>query len=141
ADRDSENSSTYHLSTYDPRQSHQAQETGQQGGDREFDSGDVSAVHGRESSTTGLALWVGGTQSVGNPSSCSCKIMSTISAASVEATPAIEGAQEKKPLKPCCACPETKKARDACIIEKGEERCTNLIEAHKECMRALGFKI
>uniref|UniRef100_A0AAR2LXR8 Cytochrome c oxidase copper chaperone n=1 Tax=Pygocentrus nattereri TaxID=42514 RepID=A0AAR2LXR8_PYGNA len=72
---------------------------------------------------------------------CSCKIMSTISAASVEATPAIEGAQEKKPLKPCCACPETKKARDACIIEKGEERCTNLIEAHKECMRALGFKI
>ncbi|XP_036415896.1 cytochrome c oxidase copper chaperone [Colossoma macropomum] len=72
---------------------------------------------------------------------CSCKIMSTISAASVEATPAIEGAQEKKPLKPCCACPETKKARDACIIEKGEERCTDLIEAHKECMRALGFKI
>ncbi|KAG9271356.1 cytochrome c oxidase copper chaperone [Astyanax mexicanus] len=69
------------------------------------------------------------------------KIMSTISAASVEAAPAIEGAQEKKPLKPCCACPETKKARDACIIEKGEESCTNLIEAHKECMRALGFKI
>ncbi|XP_072541260.1 cytochrome c oxidase copper chaperone [Salminus brasiliensis] len=67
--------------------------------------------------------------------------MSTVSAASVEPTPAVEGAQEKKPLKPCCACPETKKARDACIIEKGEESCTNLIEAHKECMRALGFKI
>uniref|UniRef100_A0A8D0F6B7 Cytochrome c oxidase copper chaperone n=1 Tax=Strix occidentalis caurina TaxID=311401 RepID=A0A8D0F6B7_STROC len=47
----------------------------------------------------------------------------------------------KKPLKPCCACPETKKARDACIIEKGEENCGHLIEAHKECMRALGFKI
>ncbi|PKK30497.1 cytochrome c oxidase copper chaperone [Columba livia] len=43
--------------------------------------------------------------------------------------------------KPCCACPETKKARDACIIEKGEENCGHLIEAHKECMRALGFKI
>lgn len=27
------------------------------------------------------------------------------------------------------------------IIEKGEESCTDLIEAHKECMRALGFKI
>ncbi|XP_066497182.1 cytochrome c oxidase copper chaperone isoform X2 [Hoplias malabaricus] len=67
--------------------------------------------------------------------------MSTVSAASVEATPAIEGAQDKKPLKPCCACPETKKARDTCIIEKGEENCTDLIEAHKECMRALGFKI
>ncbi|XP_028937273.1 cytochrome c oxidase copper chaperone [Ornithorhynchus anatinus] len=47
----------------------------------------------------------------------------------------------KKPLKPCCACPETKKVRDACIIEKGEEHCGQLIEAHKECMRALGFKI
>ncbi|KAB0347677.1 hypothetical protein FD754_012534 [Muntiacus muntjak] len=40
--------------------------------------------------------------------------------------PAPSGSQEKKPLKPCCACPETKKARDA---------------SHKECMRALGFKI
>ncbi|KAK2905143.1 hypothetical protein Q8A67_006942 [Cirrhinus molitorella] len=67
--------------------------------------------------------------------------MSSLSAASVEASPAIEGAEQKKPLKPCCACPETKKARDACIIEKGEESCTHLIEAHKECMRALGFKI
>ncbi|XP_020776063.1 cytochrome c oxidase copper chaperone [Boleophthalmus pectinirostris] len=62
--------------------------------------------------------------------------MSSLSAASVE--PVVE---EKKPLKPCCACPETKKVRDACIIEKGEENCTQLIEAHKECMRALGFKI
>ncbi|XP_040107127.1 cytochrome c oxidase copper chaperone [Oryx dammah] len=57
------------------------------------------------------------------------------------ASPAPSESQEKKPLKPCCACPETKKARDACIIEKGEEQCGHLIEAHKECMRALGFKI
>ena len=27
--------------------------------------------------------------------------------------------QEKKKLKICCACPETKAARDACVIEKG----------------------
>ncbi|KAI7808576.1 cytochrome c oxidase copper chaperone [Triplophysa rosa] len=67
--------------------------------------------------------------------------MSNLSAASVETAPAIEGTEKKKPLKPCCACPETKKTRDACIIEKGEENCTSLIEAHKECMRALGFKI
>ncbi|XP_055424268.1 cytochrome c oxidase copper chaperone [Bubalus kerabau] len=59
----------------------------------------------------------------------------------VAASPASSESQEKKPLKPCCACPETKKARDACIIEKGEEQCGHLIEAHKECMRALGFKI
>ncbi|TKS67697.1 Cytochrome c oxidase copper chaperone [Collichthys lucidus] len=65
--------------------------------------------------------------------------MSTLSAASVES--AAEVTEQKKPLKPCCACPETKKVRDACIIEKGEEQCTQLIEAHKDCMRALGFKI
>ncbi|XP_018335215.1 cytochrome c oxidase copper chaperone-like [Agrilus planipennis] len=49
--------------------------------------------------------------------------------------------EQPKKLKPCCACPETKKARDACIIENGEENCTHLIEAHKECMRKLGFNI
>ena len=79
-----------------------------------------------------------------------------------------------KKLKPCCACPETKRPRDECIMEKvsimsddlngpnrserllslvqralkiinvcqkGEENCGELIEAHKACMRALGFKI
>jgi len=46
-----------------------------------------------------------------------------------------------KPLKPCCVCPETKKVRDACIMEKGEENCGDLIEAHKQCMRDLGFRI
>ncbi|KAM9805192.1 cytochrome c oxidase copper chaperone [Neosynchiropus ocellatus] len=66
--------------------------------------------------------------------------MSTLSAASVE-TPVGAQEMEKKPLKPCCACPETKKVRDACIIEKGEEKCSELIEAHKDCMRQLGFKI
>lgn len=46
-----------------------------------------------------------------------------------------------KKLKACCACPETKKARDACIMEKGEANCKDLIEAHKECMRKMGFNI
>lgn len=44
-------------------------------------------------------------------------------------------------LKPCCACPETKRPRDECIMENGEEACADLIEAHKVCMRSLGFKI
>nr|XP_043875228.1 cytochrome c oxidase copper chaperone [Solea senegalensis] len=66
--------------------------------------------------------------------------MSTVSAASVDSAPATQCA-EPKPLRPCCACPETKKVRDACIIEKGEDQCSELIEAHKDCMRALGFKI
>ncbi|XP_041439114.1 COX17 homolog, cytochrome c oxidase assembly protein b isoform X1 [Xenopus laevis] len=65
--------------------------------------------------------------------------MSSLAAASCESQSS--ESQEKKPLKPCCACPETKKARDACIIEKGEENCQHLIEAHKECMRSLGFKV
>ena len=52
-----------------------------------------------------------------------------------------ESQDKKPPMKPCCACPETKQPRDACIIEKGEENCQDLIEAHKKCMRDLGFKI
>ncbi|XP_054642421.1 cytochrome c oxidase copper chaperone [Dunckerocampus dactyliophorus] len=67
--------------------------------------------------------------------------MSTVSAASMEPASVTQGSEVKKPLRPCCACPETKKVRDACIIEKGEEKCTELIEAHKDCMRQLGFKI
>ncbi|XP_069011158.1 cytochrome c oxidase copper chaperone [Embiotoca jacksoni] len=67
--------------------------------------------------------------------------MSSLSAASVESAAVTESTEQKKPLRPCCACPETKKVRDVCIIEKGEEKCTDLIEAHKDCMRALGFKI
>jgi len=59
--------------------------------------------------------------------------------AEAASTPAIE---EKKPAcKPCCACPETRKIRDACIIENGEENCSKEIEAHKECMRQMGFKV
>uniref|UniRef100_A0A1I7VM24 Cytochrome c oxidase copper chaperone n=2 Tax=Loa loa TaxID=7209 RepID=A0A1I7VM24_LOALO len=46
----------------------------------------------------------------------------------------------KKP-KPCCACPETKKARDECMILFGEEHCGELIEAHKKCMRQYGYEV
>ena len=33
------------------------------------------------------------------------------------------------------------KARDACIVEKGEAHCGDLVEAHKVCMRKLGFEV
>ncbi|RKP11092.1 cytochrome C oxidase copper chaperone-domain-containing protein [Thamnocephalis sphaerospora] len=47
-----------------------------------------------------------------------------------------------KPLKPCCSCPETKRARDECMLRTGdEEACATLIEAHKQCLRDLGFKM
>ncbi|KAI9561448.1 cytochrome c oxidase assembly protein [Daphnia sinensis] len=55
-----------------------------------------------------------------------------------EKSPTEEGA---KKLKPCCACPETKRARDQCIIENGEENCASLIQDHLTCMRKLGFNI
>ncbi|KAF8839855.1 cytochrome C oxidase copper chaperone [Paxillus ammoniavirescens] len=46
-------------------------------------------------------------------------------------------------LKPCCACPETKSARDACFLQHGGEggECAELLTKHVECMRALGFQI
>eukprot|EP00186_Timspurckia_oligopyrenoides_P002381 CAMPEP_0182441104 /NCGR_PEP_ID=MMETSP1172-20130603/58_1 /TAXON_ID=708627 /ORGANISM="Timspurckia oligopyrenoides, Strain CCMP3278" /LENGTH=72 /DNA_ID=CAMNT_0024635249 /DNA_START=63 /DNA_END=281 /DNA_ORIENTATION=+ len=53
-----------------------------------------------------------------------------------------DGSSDQKPkLKICCACPDTKKLRDECIIENGEEACQNLIEAHKVCLRAEGFNV
>ena len=57
------------------------------------------------------------------------------------AVPLEEKPKEEKKLKACCACPETKKVRDACIVERGEENCGEVIEAHKECMRKMGFNI
>jgi len=52
-----------------------------------------------------------------------------------------EGVKPPPKCKACCACPETKRVRDACIVEKGQENCTELIEAHKKCMREQGFNI
>ena len=58
---------------------------------------------------------------------------------------AVNNEKEQKPedkkLKPCCACPETKKARDTCIVENGEENCRQLIEAHRACLKKHGFNI
>uniref|UniRef100_A0A915BAJ3 Cytochrome c oxidase copper chaperone n=1 Tax=Parascaris univalens TaxID=6257 RepID=A0A915BAJ3_PARUN len=48
---------------------------------------------------------------------------------------------EPKKLKPCCACPQTKKARDECIVLNGEEKCGTYIEAHKKCLRDHGFDV
>ncbi|KAH1025469.1 hypothetical protein HUJ05_010191 [Dendroctonus ponderosae] len=59
----------------------------------------------------------------------------------VSSAATVNPSEPPKKLKPCCACPETKKVRDQCIIENGEENCKDLIEAHKKCMRDLGFNI
>ena len=50
--------------------------------------------------------------------------------------------EEKKPsCKICCACPDTRKVRDDCLVFNGEEGCGEQIEAHKACLRAEGFKV
>lgn len=49
--------------------------------------------------------------------------------------------EKKPPCKICCACPETREPRDECILHKGEEQCAEYIEAHKECLRGMGFKV
>lgn len=50
----------------------------------------------------------------------------------------------KNEVKPCCVCLETKKARDTCYLDHGDEaetKCHYLIEAHKKCMESFGFKV
>ena len=45
-------------------------------------------------------------------------------------------------LRICCACPETKKLRDLCILEsESEDNCKTEMENHKKCLKALGFKV
>jgi len=48
---------------------------------------------------------------------------------------------EPAKLRPCCACPETRKLRDNCIMTNGEENCLKFIEDHKKCLKELGFHV
>ena len=52
-----------------------------------------------------------------------------------------DGVEKKEVLKPCCACPDTRKLRDNCILNNGEEKCLEFIDAHKDCLSQKGFKI
>ncbi|CAN0223701.1 unnamed protein product [Ascophyllum nodosum] len=47
----------------------------------------------------------------------------------------------KSGKKICCSCPETKAARDDCVVMNGEDKCQQLIEAHKACLRSEGFDV
>ncbi|KIM49557.1 hypothetical protein M413DRAFT_59795, partial [Hebeloma cylindrosporum] len=50
-----------------------------------------------------------------------------------------------KGLKPCCACPQTKSARDDCFLKydpsEAEGKCKQELANHIACMRGLGFKV
>ena len=63
------------------------------------------------------------------------------SAALPPAAAAAASSDAKPKKKICCACPETKAPRDACIGEHGPEGCAALIEAHNKCLRAEGFNV
>ncbi|GJN22511.1 hypothetical protein PR202_gb10080 [Eleusine coracana subsp. coracana] len=59
-----------------------------------------------------------------------------------EGSTAIAPASDSKPKKKiCCACPDTKRLQDECVVEHGETACTKWIEAHKRCLRAEGFNV
>ncbi|KAI0956738.1 hypothetical protein AcW1_005347 [Taiwanofungus camphoratus] len=48
-------------------------------------------------------------------------------------------------LRPCCACPQTKSARDDCFLRndssEADEKCKVLVQQHIACMRGYGFKV
>ncbi|WOG98642.1 hypothetical protein DCAR_0417986 [Daucus carota subsp. sativus] len=53
-----------------------------------------------------------------------------------------ETGNDTKPKKKiCCACPDTKKLRDECVVEHGEAACSKWIDAHRKCLRAEGFNV
>uniref|UniRef100_A0A9I9DC67 Cytochrome c oxidase copper chaperone n=3 Tax=Cucumis melo TaxID=3656 RepID=A0A9I9DC67_CUCME len=59
-----------------------------------------------------------------------------------QASTVVKSTPDGKPKKKiCCACPDTKKLRDECIVEHGEEACGKWIEAHRKCLRAEGFNV
>uniref|UniRef100_A0A0E0ESA8 Cytochrome c oxidase copper chaperone n=1 Tax=Oryza meridionalis TaxID=40149 RepID=A0A0E0ESA8_9ORYZ len=55
---------------------------------------------------------------------------------STEKTEQAPPADTKPKKKICCACPDTKKLRDECIVQHGEDACRKWIEAHRQCLRA-----
>ena len=69
--------------------------------------------------------------------------MSSTAAAVPTPTPAPPplAADAPKPKKICCACPDTRKPRDECVVMNGEDKCAAQIEAHKKCLRSEGFDV
>ena len=47
----------------------------------------------------------------------------------------------KSGKKICCACPQTKRERDECVVTNGPDACSEKIEAHKRCLREDGFQV
>ena len=67
--------------------------------------------------------------------------MSETAAPTPAPAPPPVAADAPKPKKICCACPDTRKLRDECMVHNGEEKCAVTIEAHKKCLRSEGFDV
>ncbi|KAF7072683.1 hypothetical protein CFC21_077780 [Triticum aestivum] len=65
----------------------------------------------------------------------------TVTPVAEEKTGQTPTADTKPKKKICCACPDTKRLRDECIVEHGEDACGKWIEAHRLCLRAEGFNV
>lgn len=68
-------------------------------------------------------------------------MLGSVAPALPEAPPASDIANPQPKKKICCACPESKKKRDECIVLNGEEACKMFIDAHKACLRSEGFNV
>jgi len=79
-----------------------------------------------------------GSAGVPLPMAVSSPEIPAVKEGSAPAPPAI-GSKPKKKI--CCACPDTKRLRDDCLVEHGESACTKWIEAHKRCLHAEGFNV
>ncbi|XP_059662644.1 cytochrome c oxidase copper chaperone 2-like [Cornus florida] len=73
-----------------------------------------------------------------NPSSA---ITLSVSQKNEGLTMTASGSNSKPKKKICCACPDTKKLRDECVVEHGEAACSKWIDAHLKCLRSEGFNV
>ncbi|XP_068649299.1 cytochrome c oxidase copper chaperone 2-like [Aristolochia californica] len=82
---------------------------------------------------------MGASESVISPQNQSSSLLDP---QNVNQGPLVSPASDFKPKKKiCCACPDTKKQRDECIVEHGEAACAKWVEAHIQCLRAEGFNV
>ena len=50
---------------------------------------------------------------------------------------------QKEKKRPCCVCKDTRKNRDLCVSEHGQDfnECIKLIKLHNQCLRNEGFNV
>ncbi|KAG8703968.1 hypothetical protein FRC11_010316 [Ceratobasidium sp. 423] len=73
-------------------------------------------------------------------------VVAKVSAPAAEACPMpSKNSLNPQGIKPCCACPETKSARDDCFLRydpsEAPGKCADVLQKHIACMRSYGFDI